>query len=168
VKVKVSEQSIKHLVDNDCVDMVVEYIRKLEAENARLKAEVERLTAVSEAWKKRRLDKVEAECINWAEVEKENARLKAIVESHHIDLNLQNARLKAEVERMTERNDTLSMRYDTAWALINVQTNYIERLTKAGDAMADTLRDGGVIVSGYSLADEWLKAKLYAAKGVQS
>lgn len=43
MKVKVSEQSIKHLVDNDCVDMVVEYIRKLEAENARLKAEVAEL-----------------------------------------------------------------------------------------------------------------------------
>lgn len=37
MKVKVSEQSIKHLVDNDCVDMVVAYIRKLEAENARLR-----------------------------------------------------------------------------------------------------------------------------------
>ena len=31
-------------LDNDCVDMIVKYIRKLEAENARLKAEVERLT----------------------------------------------------------------------------------------------------------------------------
>jgi hypothetical protein len=42
MKVEVSEQSIKHLVDSDCVDMVVGHIRKLEAENARLKAEVER------------------------------------------------------------------------------------------------------------------------------
>ena len=31
-------------LDNDCVDMLVGYIRKLEADNARLKAEVERLT----------------------------------------------------------------------------------------------------------------------------
>jgi len=31
-------------LDNDCVDMLVKYIRKLESENARLKAEVERLT----------------------------------------------------------------------------------------------------------------------------
>ena len=45
MKVKVSEQSIKHLVDNDCIDMVVEYIRKLESENAGLRAEVERLEA---------------------------------------------------------------------------------------------------------------------------
>lgn len=36
MKVKVSEQSIKHLVDNDCVDMVVGYIRKLESKVARL------------------------------------------------------------------------------------------------------------------------------------
>jgi len=36
-------------LDNDCVDMVVEYIRKLEAENARLKAEVERLTKAGDA-----------------------------------------------------------------------------------------------------------------------
>jgi len=61
----------------------------LESENARLKAEVERLTSVSEAWKKRRLDKVEAECINWAEVEKENANL------------------KAEVERLTKAGDAM-------------------------------------------------------------
>jgi len=40
----------------------------------------------------------------------------------------------------------------------------VERLTKAGDAMASTLKDGGIIVSGYALADEWLKAKLLAAK----
>jgi hypothetical protein len=45
----------------------------------------------------------------------------------------------------------------------------VERLTKAGDAMASTLKDGGIIVSGYALADEWLKAKLLAAKeGKQS
>jgi hypothetical protein len=86
----------------DCLSVtsLKKQLVEADAENARLKAEVERLTSVSEAWKKRRLDKVEAECINWAEVEKENARLKAIVESHHVDLNLQNARLKAEVERL--------------------------------------------------------------------
>lgn len=41
MKVEVSEQSIKHLVDSDCVDMVVQYIRKLEADNANLRTEVE-------------------------------------------------------------------------------------------------------------------------------
>ena len=44
----------------------------------------------------------------------------------------------------------------------------VERLTKAGDAMASALKDGGIIISGYALADEWLKAKLLAAKEVQS
>jgi chromosome segregation ATPase len=135
------------------------------------------------------------------------------------------ASLKAEVERLTELNATLSLRYDATksmldgcakeieemeaeverltsdlqmekenedrlvreWqrannevyglqtqvaALIDDQTRLkaeVERLTKAGDAMASTLKDGGIIVSGYALADEWLKAKLLAAKeGKQS
>ena len=39
-----------------------------------------------------------------------------------------------------------------------------ESLRKTGDAMATTLKDGGVIVSGYILADEWFKAKCLAAK----
>ena len=55
------------------------------------------------------------------------------------------ARLKAEVERMTERNDTLSMRYDTAWALINVQTSYIERLTKAALQVHQELDEFGQV-----------------------
>ena len=48
-------------------------------EYEKLKAEVERLISVSEAWKKRRLDKVEAECIKWSDYEKlkaENERLR--------------------------------------------------------------------------------------------
>jgi hypothetical protein len=69
------------------------------------------------------------------------------------------ARLKVEVERLTNAGDALSMRYDTAWTLINVQTNYIERLTKAGDEMAMTLHYEG---SGSALED-WNKVK-----GVQS
>jgi len=36
-------------LDNDCVDMLVKYIRKLESDNARLKAEVERLTKAGDA-----------------------------------------------------------------------------------------------------------------------
>jgi len=66
-------------------------------------------------------------------------------------------RYKSEVERLTLlQAETLAER--------NKAEVQIERLTKAGDAMANTLRDGGVIVSGYSLADEWCKAKLHAAK----
>lgn len=54
-----------------------EYV--LHSDYARLKAEVERLISVSEAWKKRRLDKVEDECIKWSDYEKlkaENERLR--------------------------------------------------------------------------------------------
>ena len=94
---------------DDVIGMLTDQCRQYAVENARLKAEVERLTSVSEAWKKRRLDKVEAECINWAEVEKENAYLKAIVESHHFDLYLQNTRLKAEVERLTKAGDEMAL-----------------------------------------------------------
>lgn len=55
----------------------------LYSDYTRLKAEVERLISVSEAWKKRRLDKVEAECIKWSDYEK----------------------LKAEVERLRKAGD---------------------------------------------------------------
>lgn len=49
MKVAINEKSIKHLVDSDCVDMVVRYIRELEANNADLRAEVERLTKAGNA-----------------------------------------------------------------------------------------------------------------------
>jgi hypothetical protein len=83
---------------------------KLFEEVTRLKAEVERLTSVSEAWKKRRLDKVEAECINWADVENENARLKAEVErltEAWVDKKMQEDRdaLLQQVERLTKAID---------------------------------------------------------------
>jgi chromosome segregation ATPase len=80
------------------------------AENPKLKAEVERLTSVSEAWKKRRLDKVEAECINWAEVEKENARL------------------KAEVDRLTKQNALATPRHLIASQDIKTLREQIEEL----------------------------------------
>jgi len=91
------------------------------------------------------------------------------------------ALLKSEVERLTSdlqmekenedrlvrewqkaNNEVERLRAFTTRTIIpneELQTQ-IERLTKAGDAMANTLRDGGIIVCGYSLADEWLKAKL--------
>jgi hypothetical protein len=40
----------------------------------------------------------------------------------------------------------------------------VERLTKAGDAMASNLMNGGITVSGYALAEEWFKAKWFAAE----
>ena len=86
---------------------------------------------------------------------------------------IENARLKADVERLRkgdERDMTAAYLYaaEQSKDVIARLKAKVERLTKAGDAMANTLRDGGVIVSGYSLADKWLKAKLHAAKGVQS
>jgi hypothetical protein len=109
----------------------------LESENARLKAEVERLTAVSEAWKKRRLDKVEAECINWADVEKENVRL------------------KAEVERLTALNQKIMIAADV------IDANN-QRLTKAGDAMAEAMWYGdnerSIWVKKFAETD-WNRAK---------
>ena len=65
--------------------------------------------------------------------------------------------LKDEVKRLTLLQvETLDER--------NKAENEVERLRKAGDAMASSLGNGGVIVSGYILADEWLKAKCLAAK----
>lgn len=65
----------------------------LHSDYASLKAEVERLISVSEAWKKRRLDKVDAECIDWSDYEK---------------LKSENARLKAEVERLRKAGDAMA------------------------------------------------------------
>ena len=67
------------------------------------------------------------------------------------------ARLKAEVERL----DTLCKQLMAQHSDISCENIM---LRKAGDEMASTLKDGGIIVSGYALADEWLKAKLLAAK----
>jgi hypothetical protein len=118
----------------------------LEAENARLKDEVKQLASVSEAWKKRRLDKVEAECIKWDDLEKENARLKTEVERLKamyrdterwmlVDGEFEAAKvgtyaqLKAEVERLTLlQSETLAER--------NKAEAQVERLTEAGDDLA--------------------------------
>jgi hypothetical protein len=91
----------------------------------------------------------------WAELVKAAGERDALV--------VEVARLKAEVERLTERNDTLSMRYDAAWALINVQTNYIERLTKAGDELhwfAQACLDMGIYPKAANEhIDRWNAAK---------
>ena len=157
------------------------------AENASLKAEVERLTALVES------------NLNSSKV----AMGKADAVLHERD------NLKAEVERLKEGNDCLGQMHDkemersaylleefnrtTAWGrglesdlsharveisflkaeverlrassfVTAVPVEQYERLLKAGDAMASSLGNGGVIVSGYILADEWLKAKYLAAK----
>jgi hypothetical protein len=84
------------------------------------------------------------------------------------------------LQLMTDAIPTIARRleHNEGWAFLMKQANHVkemeaenarlkaevERLTKAGDAMASTLMNGGVIVSGYILADDWLKAKLLAAK----
>ena len=82
------------------------------------------------------------------------------------NLQAENARLKAEVERLTELNATLSLRYDAINSMLDGCAKEIEeleaqveRLTKAGDEMAMTLHYEG---SGSALED-WNKVK-----GVQS
>jgi hypothetical protein len=85
------------------------------------------------------------------------------------------ARLKAEVERLTQLNATLALRYDATKSMldgcakeIEEMEAEVERLTKAGDAMHSFLIDYIVesrISSAYlnKLDDGW-----NAAKGVQS
>jgi hypothetical protein len=65
--------------------------------------------------------------------------------------------LKAEAERL----DTLCKQLMAQHSDISCENIM---LRKAGDAMASTLMNGGITVSGYALAEEWFKAKLLAAK----
>jgi hypothetical protein len=114
-----------------------EMCNELDAECTRLKAEVERLTALVES--------------NLNQSKRAMANSDAYVRS-----------LEAQVERL----DTLCKQLSRQHSDISCENIM---LRKAGDAMASTLKDGGIIVSGYALADEWLKAKLLAAKeGKQS
>ena len=83
------------------------------------------------------------------------------------ELSEENARLKAEVERLTELNATLSLRYDATKSMldgcakeIEEMEAEVERLTKAGDNLARVCRG---IYGGLPLWEEW-----NAAKGVQS
>jgi predicted nuclease with TOPRIM domain len=80
-------------------------------------------------------------------------------------------RLRGDVDRLRDRygESTQELSRLRAFTTRTIIPNeelqaQVERLTKAGDAMATILMDGGVIVSGYILADDWLKAKLLAAK----
>lgn len=76
------------------------------------------------------------DCIkHYAEVEAENARLKAdaqVLLKHLVDASADSARHKAEVERLVEGLN------DQGAALLRLSFEN-ERLRKAGDAMADIL-----------------------------
>jgi hypothetical protein len=94
------------------------------------------------------------------------------------EVSEENARLKAEVERLTAfttrtiiPNEELETDLENCRIALRVKYEEVakfkaevERLTKAGDAMASTLMDGGIIVSGHNLAEDWFKAKWNAAK----
>jgi chromosome segregation ATPase len=61
-------------------------------------------------------------------------------------LQIENARLKDEVERLTQLNDTLALRYDATKSMldgcakeIEEMEAEVERLTKAGDVMAEEI-----------------------------
>ena len=92
-------------------------------------------------------DYVEFRDYQWLLTEKQ--RLDSLTAEMDKTINASQAecrRLKAEVERLTELNSSLNIRYDTACGAINGSTNYIgqleediERLTKAGDAMANNI-----------------------------
>jgi len=80
----------------------------------------------------------------------------------------ENARLQAEVERLTERNQYLEQIDSYLQDGINIANEercieleaQVERLTKAGDAMADECSN---FQGAWPLIKDW-----HAAKGVQS
>ena len=125
------------------------------SENARLKAEVERL---------------EAENANNCNIKEYWFLACKSARKGEAEYLEQVARLKAEVDKLTfdpmsylDDHGEWMPRYTHLVAVERLKAE-VERLTKAGDAMAKTLRNGGIIVSGYILADDWFKAKLLTAK----
>jgi len=102
------------------------------------------------------------------EKEKENARLKAECQARQAEnsvLAVECDSLKAEVERLTELNATLSLRYDATKSMldgcakeIEEMEAEVERLRKAGDDLSASL----TIHSNHpncGARDEWLRAK---------
>ncbi len=94
----------------------------------------------------------------WEDAFHDNLEKKAEIS----ELKAENARLKAEVERLTELNDTIALRYDATKSMldgcakeIEEMEAEVERLTKAGDKMAHIHRFVGF--PSYTL--EWEAAK---------
>jgi chromosome segregation ATPase len=115
-------------------------IGELNAENARLKAEVERLTSDLQMEKENE-DRLVRE---WQKANNEVYGLQTQVAALIDD----QTSLKAEVERLTEINATLALRYDATNSMldgcaktIEEMEAHIERLTKAGDNLEDILTD---------------------------
>ena len=70
-------------------------------------------------------------------LQEENSGLRAAVESHERVDNLTIARLKAEVERLTNNCKYLDQKLDEELDNSAMLCGQVERLTKAGDAMVD-------------------------------
>jgi hypothetical protein len=89
-------------------------------------------------------------------------------------LRAENALLKAEVERLTQLNDTIALRYDATKSMldgcakeIEEMEAEVERLTKAGYAMAIKINVHGIndrFTDSQKLVDDWSNA---AKKGGQ-
>ena len=118
--------------------VILKHLEEASADCARLKAEVERLTA----------EKDQAEC------DYDNCQKRKVsIDNHRFYLFNENKNLKAEVERL--RKDTSMM--------LSVYFKHSERLRKAGDAMAVMV--GHIEVTGdahrmmLELSKEWEEAK---------
>ena len=106
-----------------------------------------------------------AECIR---LETENAQLEHVINYWKIEAETDNARwlrvleenerLKAEVERLTSDIQMEKENEDRLVRLHQDARNEVERLTKAGDAMATGLQ-GMAGERAKALADEWNAAK---------
>jgi SMC interacting uncharacterized protein involved in chromosome segregation len=75
MKLSITKSSIEHLVATGCTDLIVEGIKKLEAEIAALKAEVDKLTPKKPAfftW----TDKTFIDKVEFDKLQAENERLK--------------------------------------------------------------------------------------------
>ena len=121
-------------------------------ENARHKAEVERLKEGNDCLGKMHDKEMERSAYLLEEFNRTTAWGRGL-ESDLSHARVEISFLKADVERLRASS------FVTA-----VSVEQYERVVKAGDAMASSLGNGGIIVSGYILADEWLKAKFLAAK----
>lgn len=96
MKLSVTKFSIEHLVATGCTDIIVEGIKELEAENARLKAEIERLTVEAD-WKTpaRKIKALEAD------VERLNATMEKVISTAD-KIDEQNQRLRKAGDEMAD------------------------------------------------------------------
>ena len=86
---------------------------------------------------------------------------------HLVDLSAENARLKAEVERLRKFNEEamahIAKEERKSWERLDMVQDEVERLRKAGDAMVLKLPDmmAGVVKAeeAIGLMNDWIAAK---------